>query len=142
MCTRLPPSGSQGPHPSPSTRMQRLGISEDDLEEKFVIGSGPGGQHLQKTASCVYLKHLPSGIEVKCQRSRSRDQNRRLARELLCNMIERRLEEKRQKRQSEAAKRRRAARRRSQKVKEELIAAKRHRTQTKALRKKPPLEDK
>jgi protein subunit release factor B len=120
--------------------MWRLGIREDDLEEKFVIGSGAGGQHLQKTSSCVYLKHLPSGLEVKCQKSRLREQNRRLARELLCDMIERRLAAERQKRQSEAAKRRRAARKRSPAVKEELLATKRYRTQKKTLRKKPSLD--
>lgn len=57
-------------------KMASLGISEDDLVEKFILGSGRGGQNLQKTSSCVYLKHIPTGTEVKCQRTRSRDLNR------------------------------------------------------------------
>ena len=47
-------------------RMERLGIAEGDLIEKFIIGSGRGGQNLQKTSSCVYIKHVPTRIEVKC----------------------------------------------------------------------------
>jgi len=69
-------------------RMAALGIREDDLLEKFILSSGPGGQNLQKTASCVYLKHLPSGIEVKCQKERSQGLNRFFARRILCDLYE------------------------------------------------------
>src|SRR5512146_1994171 len=69
-------------------RMERLEIREDDLIEKFILGSGRGGQNLQKTSSCVYLKHIPTGIEVKCQRERSRDMNRYFARKELCEKVE------------------------------------------------------
>ena len=69
-------------------RMQELGISEQDLVEKFILGSGHGGQKVQKTASCVYLKHLPTGFEVKCQDSRMREDNRYFARKRLCDKIE------------------------------------------------------
>jgi len=69
-------------------RMERLLIREADLVEKFVQGSGPGGQKINKTASCVYLRHIPSGIEVHCQDSRSRDANRETARERICDQIE------------------------------------------------------
>ncbi|MBU6301045.1 MAG: peptide chain release factor-like protein [Verrucomicrobia bacterium] len=69
-------------------RMARLGIFEEDLQEKFVLGSGPGGQNINKTANCVFLKHLPSGTHVKCQETRSRAANRIRARELLCDSIE------------------------------------------------------
>jgi len=68
--------------------MERLLICEADLVEKFVHGSGPGGQKINKTASCVYLRHIPSGIEVHCQESRSRDRNREIARERICDRIE------------------------------------------------------
>ena len=68
-------------------RMSRLGISEDDLEERFITGSGKGGQKVNKTASCVYLKHGPSGIEVKCQRDRSQAMNRYFARRELCDKL-------------------------------------------------------
>ncbi len=67
--------------------MAELGIKEEDLSEKFVLGSGKGGQKLQKTASCVHLKHLPTGIEVKCQQERSRAVNRLLARRKLCDLV-------------------------------------------------------
>ena len=52
-------------------RMERLGIKEADLVEKFILGSGKGGQKVNKTSSTVYLKHIPTGTEVKCQRERS-----------------------------------------------------------------------
>ncbi|MCC5831577.1 MAG: peptide chain release factor-like protein [Chlamydiales bacterium] len=69
-------------------RMKRLCIKEEDLIEKFVLGSGPGGQKVNKTASCVYLKHIPSGLEVKCGKERSRELNRFLARRQLCERLE------------------------------------------------------
>ena len=69
-------------------RMIELEIQESDLTEKFVRGTGRGGQKINKTSSCVYLKHLPSGIEVKCQRERSREINRFLARRELCDLYE------------------------------------------------------
>lgn len=64
--------------------MASLDILEEDLEEKFVLGSGKGGQKVNKTHSCVYIKHRPTGIEVKCQQDRSREINRFLARRQLC----------------------------------------------------------
>ena len=57
-------------------RMLALGILADELVEKFITGSGSGGQKINKTSSCVYLKHVPTGIEIKCQRERSRELNR------------------------------------------------------------------
>lgn len=69
-------------------RMARLKILEEDLEERFVLGSGSGGQKINKTSSCVYLKHKPSGQEVSCQESRSREKNREIARERLCEYFE------------------------------------------------------
>ena len=69
-------------------RMESLGITANNLTEKFITGSGSGGQKINKTASCVYLKHEPSGIEVKCQRERSRELNRYLARRELCERLE------------------------------------------------------
>jgi peptide chain release factor len=69
-------------------RMINLGISENDIEEKFILASKKGGQKVQKTSSCVYLKHLPTGIEVKCQKDRLRETNRLFARRILCDMYE------------------------------------------------------
>ncbi len=69
-------------------RMEILGIKEEDLLEKFVLGSGKGGQKVNKTSSCVYLKHLPTQVEVKCQKDRSREMNRFFARRELCDQLE------------------------------------------------------
>ena len=70
-------------------RMTRLGISEEDLRETFVRSSGPGGQNVNKTSTCVHLVHLPTGLFVKCQQDRSQNVNRLLARRLLLDRIER-----------------------------------------------------
>jgi len=70
-------------------RMERLGIRDEDLEERFILGSGSGGQKINKTSSCVYLKHPASGHEVTCQESRSREKNREIARIRLCEHLER-----------------------------------------------------
>lgn len=69
-------------------RMELLGVSEQDLEERFVHSSGSGGQHVNKSSSCVHLKHLPTGAEVKCMEARSQSLNRFLARRLLLEKVE------------------------------------------------------
>ncbi|KAM5342520.1 hypothetical protein ACJ41O_013486 [Fusarium nematophilum] len=61
---------------------------ESEIEESYVKGSGPGGQKINKTNSAVQLKHVPTGIVVKSQATRSRDQNRKHARELLAQRID------------------------------------------------------
>ncbi|XP_067910642.1 mitochondrial translation release factor in rescue [Heterodontus francisci] len=58
-------------------------VVEDELDEQFVRGRGPGGQATNKTSNCVVLKHVPSGIVVKCHQTRSVDQNRKIARTIL-----------------------------------------------------------
>lgn len=68
--------------------MEALGIREADIEEKFVRSPGKGGQKVNKTSSCVCLKHTPTGIEVKCMRERSQSLNRFLARRELVKRIE------------------------------------------------------
>ena len=67
--------------------MEELNILEKDIEEKFVRSSGHGGQNVNKTATCVYLKHVPTGIEVKCMKDRSQSINRFLARRELLKKI-------------------------------------------------------
>jgi len=68
-------------------RMEQLGITEDDLEEKFILGSGKGGQKLQKTYSCVYLKHKPTKLKTKCQKTRARELNRYYARKIYATSL-------------------------------------------------------
>jgi protein subunit release factor B len=69
-------------------RMQQCGLLESELEETFVRSGGPGGQHVNKTSTCVVLKHLPTGLTVKVQKSRSQGLNRFYARRQLCELIE------------------------------------------------------
>jgi peptide chain release factor len=71
-------------------RLQALEIYEKDLDETFVRSSGPGGQHVNKTSTCVRLLHRPTGLSVKVQRSRSQGLNRFLARRLLADRLEQR----------------------------------------------------
>ena len=71
-----------------SKRMQQLCINEQDLVEHFIRSSGPGGQHVNKNATRVQLKHTPSGIEIKMQQARTQLLNRYYARKRLCELIE------------------------------------------------------
>ena len=68
-------------------RMEALGVREEDLDERFVKSSGKGGQHVNKTATCVQLRHRPSGIEVQFMGERSQSLNRFFARRLLLDCI-------------------------------------------------------
>ncbi|MBE9536779.1 MAG: peptide chain release factor-like protein [Proteobacteria bacterium] len=69
-------------------KMEELGVDEKEFEEKFIRASGRGGQKLNKTSSSVYLKHIPTGLEVKCMKERSQSLNRFLARRELLERIE------------------------------------------------------
>lgn len=69
-------------------RMEELNVFEKDIEEKFVRSSGHGGQNVNKTSTCVYLRHIPTGIEVKCMKDRNQSINRFLARRELLKKIE------------------------------------------------------
>ena len=116
--------------------MQKLGIRETDLEEKFARSSGPGGQNVNKVASAVTLRHRPSGISVTAQDSRSQGQNRKLARERLIDAIER-MQAKR--RADEIAAREKARRRRSPRppaLKRRILESKRKRSDLKKQRAK------
>jgi protein subunit release factor B len=117
--------------------MQRLGIEEGDLIEKFILGSGRGGQNLQKTSSCVYLKHIPTGIEVKCQKDRSRELNRFYARRLLCEKYQEQILQEKSKKQQAAEKIKRQKRTRSRKQKRKMLEEKRQHGEKKSLRFRP-----
>ena len=116
-------------------RMNTLGIEESDLIEKFVQGSGSGGQKINKTSSCVYLKHIPTGKEVKCQKTRSLSLNRYYARVELCEEIEEELRGIKSKRQQEIEKIRRQKRRRSRKQRAKMLDDKHKHAEKKELRK-------
>ena len=67
--------------------MHLLGIREQDIEEKFIRSSGHGGQNVNKTATCVYIRHVPTGTEIKCMETRSQSINRFLARRELIKRL-------------------------------------------------------
>jgi len=69
-------------------RMRHCGLLEGDIEEKFVHSGGAGGQKVNKTSTCVLLRHIPSGLSVKVQKSRSQGLNRYYARKQMCQMME------------------------------------------------------
>ena len=121
--------------------MLALGILPDDLVEKFIRGSGSGGQKINKTASCVYLKHEPSGIEIKCQSDRSREMNRFLARRELCEKYAEKIHGIKSARQQAREKVRRQKRRRSRRQKNKMLDNKSKHSQKKQLRRKPDSND-
>lgn len=121
-------------------RMTRLGIREEDFRETFIRSSGPGGQKVNKTATCVYLVHLPTGLSVKCQQERSQALNRFFARRLLLDRIERLRTGLVSAEKMRIEKIRRQKRRRSRRAQEKTLAAKRLRSEKKA-RRAPVSED-
>ncbi len=114
--------------------MTKLGIREEDLIEKFIKGSGPGGQKVNKTSSCVYLFHPPINIEIKCQRERTQSINRFLARRELCDQFEEKVLGEKTKKQQAFEKIRRQKRRRSRRAKERILKEKHMRSEKKVLR--------
>ncbi len=122
-------------------KMQLLGILETDLVEKFILGSGRGGQKIQKSSTCVYLHHLPSGIEIKCQKTRSQEENRFYARRRLCEKIDEQINQEKSLRQQEIEKVKQQKRRRSRKTKLKILAAKTERSQLKQSRQKPKFDE-
>lgn len=117
-------------------RMTELGVSEADLIENFIRGSGAGGQKINKTSVTVQLKHVPSGIEVRCQAGRSQAMNRFFARRLLVEKLEERLFQKKSQKQQAIAKLKRQKRKRSKRAKEKILESKKHQSEKKRQRAK------
>jgi peptide chain release factor len=115
-------------------RMERLGVREEDFRETFVRSSGPGGQKVNKTSSCVHLVHLPTGLAVKCQQERSQALNRFIARRLILDRIERLQTGLISAQKAQAEKIRRQKRRRSRRAKEKILESKHLQSGKKALR--------
>ncbi|OGW25878.1 MAG: peptide chain release factor 1 [Nitrospirae bacterium GWC2_42_7] len=115
-------------------KMASLNIREEDIQESFIRSGGKGGQHVNKTSSCVYLKHIPTGIEVKCQKERSQSLNRYRARTILTEKIETIIKGKASEEQQRIEKIRRQKRRRSRKAKEKMLAEKKFTSTKKKLR--------
>ncbi|MEI6970462.1 MAG: peptide chain release factor-like protein [bacterium] len=117
----MTPTASSDKESQLAARMTKLRVLDADIVEKFVKGSGPGGQKINKTSSCVYILHRPTGIEIKCQRGRSQSLNRFLARRELCDRIEERILGALSRRQQEVERIRRQKRRRSRRQKERML---------------------
>jgi protein subunit release factor B len=110
-------------------RMRDLGLYESDIEERFVRSSGAGGQHVNKTSTCVQLTHRPSGLIVKCQEDRSQAVNRYLARRRLADQFESQILKRKTQAQQAAEKIRRQKRRRSRRAKQKMLEGKHRRSQ-------------
>jgi protein subunit release factor B len=115
-------------------RLERLGLREADLDERFVRSGGHGGQNVNKVATCVVLRHVPSGLTVKCQAARTQGMNRFLARRMLCDCLDERRSGAVSRAQQEAERIRRQKRRRSRRAKAKMLADKRARSATKQAR--------
>ena len=122
-------------------KMRKLNVREADLVEKFVLSSGPGGQKTNKTSTCVYLKHLTTGFEVKMQKARSQALNRFLARRELLRKIENHILGEKSEEEKRRQKIRRAKRRRSKRAKERMLKQKKLQAQKKELRAKSSLKE-
>jgi protein subunit release factor B len=112
-------------------KMESLGILEKDIVEKFVRSSGRGGQKVNKASTCVYLKHLPTQIEVKCQQERFQSINRFLARRILTDKIEAMIRGRESEEQQRIEKIRRQKRKRSKRAKLKMLEEKRKHSQKK-----------
>lgn len=120
--------------------MARLGIQERDLHIKYILGSGSGGQKINKTHSTVYIKHLPTGLEVKCGKNRLRTLNKYHALSSLCEKLEKQLLGERTKKEQLAAKVRRQKKRRSRRTQEKILQEKRQISEKKKFRRSPSEE--
>ena len=115
-------------------KMTEAGICEEDIVESFARGSGSGGQKINKTSSCVQLQHTPTGTLVRCQKTRSREANRWLAREMLAEKILEARDSALSAKRQEIERIRRQKRRRSRRQKARMLADKHHQSLKKQMR--------
>lgn len=115
-------------------RLNALGVRAEDVDERFVRGSGPGGQKINKTSSTVWLRHRPTGIEVRIQAERSQAANRELAWAELATKLESRVRAAKLAAEQVREADRRRTRQKSYGQKVKMIEAKKHRAKHKARR--------
>lgn len=116
--------------------MAEAKVYEEDLEESFILGGGPGGQKVNKTSSVVRLVHVPSGLQVKCSETRSREDNRWLARRQLAETILEREHRRKSAATQAREKIRRQKRRRSRRQRDKMLDDKHAHAEKKAARRK------
>lgn len=114
--------------------LRALGTTTADVEERFVRGSGAGGQKINKTSSTVWLRHRPTGLEVRCQRERSQTANREIAWRELCEKLEERQRNAAAAQRDAVEKDKRRNRPKSRGQKLRMIESKKHRARIKARR--------
>lgn len=120
-----------------AARLAAIGVHLSEVEERFVRGSGPGGQKINKTSSTVWLRHRPTGLEVRCQRERSQAANRELAWAELCGKLEALRRSAAAERQDARERQFRQTRQKSRTQKARMVSSKRHRAGIKARRGRP-----
>lgn len=120
--------------------MDEASVCEEDLEESFLLGGGPGGQKTNKTSSVVRLSHSPSAIAIRCGETRSRETNRWLARRMLAEEILDRERRRKSSAREAAEKIRRRKRRKSRKQRAKMLADKRAHSAIKAARRPVDIE--
>jgi peptide chain release factor len=118
-------------------KMSKLKIFAKDISETFIHSGGKGGQNINKVATCVQLIHKPSGIIVKCQKTRQQVLNRYLAYSLLAKKIEILVIEKKRTVNHNLEKIRRKNRKKSKRAKERVLEDKKRQSKKKAQRKSP-----
>lgn len=117
-----------------SDRFAALGWQPSEVQERFVLGSGRGGQKIQKTSSCVHLRHAPTGIEVRCQGERSQAANRIEAWLALCLKLEARAQSEVARQRDEQERNKRRHRQKSPHQKARMVEAKKRRAGIKRTR--------
>ena len=120
--------------------MEEASVFEEDLEESFILGGGPGGQKTNKTSNVVRLLHVPSGISVRNGQTRSRETNRYLARRMLAEEILSRERKVKTEAQQKREKIRRQKRRRSRRQKQKMLEMKHAHSMIKQMRRKVEIE--
>ena len=115
--------------------MAEASVFEEEIEESFILGGGPGGQKTNKTSNVVRLKHEPSGLNIRFGETRSREDNRWLARRALAEAILERENRRKSARRQEAERKRRQKRRRSRRQKQRMLEEKHAHSEKKAARK-------
>lgn len=117
-------------------KMAKLNLRDSDFVESFTRSGGSGGQNVNKVSTCVQLKHLPTGLEVRCQQERSQALNRFLAKRLLVDKIEAMVLGKESQKRQEIEKIRRQKRKRSKRAKDKMLDSKKQVSQKKSWRQK------